>query len=219
MGSEHLVNKAIDPIRALQGGSLTIVQAQQMYNGNMPIGDYKGRASIFDLDLMVKQPLVVAEQQHILGVLDGREEDYDRQTITIPAATAILGSVAEKLTVPTGEVWFLTAIESILPASGGANTISGNWYCSLWADRAATPSPYGQPFHAAPVDFGVGGGTQFDEFSAPAVWWVITNKPVAIRLPGGAVITFVVINNAAAAPGAVDAVFNIYGYKGKALVG
>jgi hypothetical protein len=218
MGKDRIIDKSIDPVRALATGNITIAQAQQMYNGFIPIGDYKGAAAILDIDKLVKQPLVDAEQKHILGVLDGREEDYDRQTITIPAATAILGSVAESLTVPPGDPWFLTAIESILPASGGANIISGNWYCSLWTDRAATPSPYGQPFHAAPVNFGAGGGTQFDEFSAPAVWWVITNKPTPIRLPAGTVLTFVAINNGAVAPGAVNAVFNIYGYIGKSLV-
>ena len=222
MGKQRVVNKTRSPaeiVQALQAGSITIAQAQAMYNGVIPIGDYKGIAAILDLDLLVKQPLVLAEQLHILGLLDGREEDYDRQIVTIPASAAILDSVAEILTVPAGEVWFVTAVESILPASGGTNIIAGNWYCSLWTDRAVTPSPYGQPFHATAFNFGVGGGTQFDEFSSPAVWWVITNKPYPIRLPGGTVITFVATNTGAIAPAAaVNARFNLYGYIGKALV-
>ena len=219
---QRVVDKTISPaeiVKAMMAGSITTAQAQAMYNGVIPIGDYKGIAAILNIDLLVKQPLVLAEQLHILGVLDGREEDYDRQTVTIPASAAALVSVAENLTVPTGEVWFLTAIESILPASGGANIITGNWHCSLWTDRAAVPSAFGQSFHAAAFNFGVGGGTQFDEFSPPAVWWVITNKPYPLRLPAGTVLTFVATNTGVAAPAAaVNAVFNIHGYIGKSLV-
>ncbi|GAI58785.1 unnamed protein product, partial [marine sediment metagenome] len=63
MGKQKTVDKVLtaeDIVRAMQAGNLTIAQAQQLYNGVMPIGDYKGVAAILDLDLLVKQPLVHA---------------------------------------------------------------------------------------------------------------------------------------------------------------
>jgi len=106
----------------------------------------------------------------------------------------------------------------VLPPSGGANIIIGNWRCSLWTDRAATPSPAGQAFHAANVNFGFGGGTQWDEFGVIPLLWAAANKPVALRLPAGTVLTFTATNTVAAAAGNVNAIFRIYGYIGKALV-
>lgn len=221
MGERKIVDKSVGPAeiaRALQAGSITTAQAQQMFNGVMPIGDYKGAAAILDLDLLVKQPLVLAEQLHILGVLDGREEDYDLQTLQIAVGAAINTAVTGEITVPSDEVWYINAIEGVIPASGGANIITYNWHCSLWADRAVTPSPYGQPFHAAAVDLGVGGGTQWDEFTSPANWWAATNKPILLRLPAGATLTAVFTNTNAVAAATVSCIFRIYGFIGKALV-
>ncbi|GAJ13491.1 unnamed protein product, partial [marine sediment metagenome] len=100
MGKQRVANKAITPqqiLQALQAGSITTVQAQAMFNGVMPVGDYKGIAAIFDLDLLVKQPLVDAEQKHILGILDGRLEGYDLRTLTFaidaPAGTPLAGTL------------------------------------------------------------------------------------------------------------------------------
>jgi len=96
MGKDRVVLK--DPtfeeamekvVKGLQAGSYTTAQIQQMFPGVIPMGDYKGYGALWDIDKAVKQPLVLAEQLHILGILDGREEDYDLQTIRIPT-----GSVA-----------------------------------------------------------------------------------------------------------------------------
>ena len=186
--------------------------------GVVPIGSYRGGVAFWDLDLAVRQPLVWAEQQHILGILDGREEDYDLQTLAIVAAEAALTPHTGTLTVPAGLVYYLNAVEMVLPGSGGANIITGNWRCSLWTDRAATPSPAGQAFHAVDVAFGVGGGTQWDEFGVIPLLWAPTNKPVALRLPAGTVLTFTAINTVAPAAANVNAIFRVYGYIGKALV-
>jgi len=220
MGERRLVDKTItaqDIARALQTGSITTAQAQQMFNGVMPIGDYKGYAAVLDLDLLVKQPLVLAEQLHILGILDGREEDYDKQTITIPSGAAVNAQVAEQLTVPDGEVWFVTAIELSTPADQGG-TPAINWYCSLWTDRSATPSQYGQPFHSTPLSNTPNGGTWYDEFHSFAPSIAVGNKPVALRLPAGTVITFVATNLTAAATANMACTGKLYGYIGKALV-
>jgi len=222
MGRQKLVDKEItaqDVVKALATGGLAIGQAQQMFNGVVPIGDHKGYAALLDIDLLVKQPLVEAEQLHIMGLLDGREEDYDLQTIRIPSGAAIGAEVRERLTVPTGEVWFVTAVELTTPADqGGTPTL--NWRCSLWTDRAATPDVDGQAFRAPGEEFSnsPGGGTAYDEFVPPFNTWAARNKPVVLRLPAGAVITAVAVNTAAAATANMDCTLALYGYIGRSLV-
>jgi len=211
MGKQTPVNKTISPLQvlqALQAGSITIAQAQQMFNGVMPIGDYKGVAAILDLDALVKQPLVDPEARHILGLLDGREEDYDLQTLVIAALEAAAISHMAQLTVPAGEVWFLNNVLTTTPAG-----VSANWYCSLWTDRVGALG-YGQAFHAAAIAPGV---AQLDEFSPPGPLWLMTNKQYPLRAPAGTVFT-VVSTNTLAAVGAVNVTFQLYGWIGKSLV-
>lgn len=214
---KKLTDMTVDPIKALQAGNLTIAAAQQMYNGVMPIGSYKGAAAIFDLDLLVKQPLVDPEARHMLGIIDGREEDYDLQTLGIVLAEAAGTAHIGQITVPTGEVWFLNNVLTTLPASGGANIITGNWYCSLWTDRVGALG-YGQPFHAAAFNFGVGGGAQLDEFSPPGPLWLVTNKQYPLRVPAGTIFTAVITNTGVVAAAAANATFQLYGWIGKSLV-
>lgn len=186
--------------------------------GVLMIGAYKGAAAFFDLDKLANQPLVWAEQQHILGVLDGREENYDLQTITSVLAEGIGTVHTETLTVPAGVVWFLNAVEIVVPASGGANAFTANWRCSLWTDRAAVPSAAGQAFHAADYAPGVGGGTQWDEFGVIPLLWAANNKPATLRLPAGAVLSVSFTNTLAVAAAVVNCLFRVYGYIGKLLV-
>jgi len=208
MGKQDVVDKTISPqqlLRALMAGSITIAQAQQMYNGVMPIGDYKGAASILDFDLLVKQPLADAERKHNLGILDGREAAYDSVSCTTVAgevATAHVGA----LTVPTGELWFIKDVLMTVPAN-----CVGNWHCSLWTDRLAA-SALGQPFYAAAQ----GVGAWRAEFSAAGGVWVITNKSVELRAPAGTVITFVLTS--VPVVGLVTGTLQIYGWLGKPLV-
>ena len=146
MGKNRVITKdisnqqAVDKvIKALQAGSLTFAQVQAMGLGVLPMGDYKGYAANWDIDLAVKQPLVLAEQLNTLGILHGLKEDRDLQTIAIAAGSAIGTVGVEQTTVPAGEVWFINTIRTTLPAlNGGYPTF--NWYCSLWTDPAATPS-------------------------------------------------------------------------------
>ena len=226
MGDKKLVNKEISPdeaarivIKALQAGTYTVAQIQAMFPGFIPMGDYKGYGALWNIDLAVKQPLVLAEQLHILGLLDGREEDYDLQTIRIPNGAAIGASVRERLAVPTGDVWYVTAVELITPADqGGTPTL--NWRCSLWTDRATTPDTDGQAFRPAGQEWSnsPGGGTAYDEFVPPANWWAARNKPVMLRLPGGTVITAVATNTVALATANMDCTLRLYGFIGKSLV-
>ena len=121
------------------------------------------------------------------------------------------------LAVPAGEVWYIIFVLTTIPASGGANVIAANWYCSLWTDRIGTLG-LGQPFHAAVINFGAGGGAQLDEFSPPGPVWLVTNKQVALRAPAGTVFTVIFTNLIAVAAATVNATFQLYGYIGKALV-
>lgn len=227
MGEKRLVSKVVtqqDIVKALMAGDITFAQAQAMYNGVIPIGDYKGAAAALDVDLLVKQPLVHAEGLHVLGILDGREEDYDLQTITIPNGAGINAAVAESLTVPIDEVWFILAMELFTPADVGG-TPAINWHNSLWTDRAATPSIYGQPYHLVPLSNTPFGQTVWEEFHSAAPWMggpepgaPPTNKLYPLRLPGGTVLTFVAINLTALATGNMACTAKLYGYIGKALV-
>ena len=215
-----LADMSIDPIKALQAGSITTAQAQQMFTGVLPIGDYKGVAAILNLDLLVKQPLVNAEQQHILGILDGREEDYDLKTLTTVVNSAIGTALTGTLTVPTGEVWFINAVETVVNATGAANGLVGNWLCSLWPDRAATPSEAGQSFHPAAGLVAAAGATltTLDEFGPIATAWLITNKVPLLRLPAGAIITFTLVTATAEVDVAAASTLKLYGAVAKPLV-
>ena len=211
------MDKTIDPIKALQAGNLTTAAAQQMYNGVIPIGDYKGVASILDLDALVKQPLVEAEQKHILGILDGREEDYDLQTLSIVLNEGIGTAHVAALTVPAGEVWYVNVVRGYVPATVGM-TVLFQWYCSLWTDRAVTPSGYGQPFYAAPQTNVAGGPYTYDaEFDEQGPIWAVTNKHVALRLPAGTILSCGFVT-ASALGEAIDCLFQVFGFIGKALV-
>jgi hypothetical protein len=217
MGRQRLVNKTVGPaeiIKALQTGSITTAQAQAMFNGVIPIGDYKGVAAILDLDKLVVQPLVWPEQLHILGNLDGATEDTDLQTITVPAGALATAVVGETLTVPAGEVWYINAVVGTCLADA-TGTIVYNWRCSLFPD--ALGSPLGGVYHtnwiATPL------GPQFDEFSAIATLFAVGNKPIPLRLPAGATITGQLMNAAgAAAATGVAGTLQLYGWRGKALV-
>jgi len=221
MGKERMKDMTIDPNR--KGGMIAQTTISNLSpddiatQGALVIGNYKGNAAFLDLDKLANQPLVAAEKGHILGILDGREEDYDLQTAGIALAEAVGTSHVTQLTVPTGATWYVSAIISTLPASGGANIIEANWYCSLWTDRLGSLG-YGQAFHAAAFNFNVGGGIQYDEFGVVPVLWAATNKEQPLRLPAGTVLTFIATNTTAVAAAAVNATFQVYGYVGKSLV-
>lgn len=221
MGKQKVVDKTITPqqiLRALQAGSITITQAMQMYSGVMPIGDYKGIAAIFDLDKLVVQPLVLAEQLHILGNLDGATEDTDLQTITVPVGALATAVVSETLTVPDDEVWFINGVVGTC-AADATGTILWNWRCSLFPDVGG--NVLGALYHTAWLATPVGAPPLlgWDEFSAIATLFAIGNKPVPLRLPAGESITGSLMNGvgAAAAAGVVGTM-QLFGWKGKPLV-
>jgi len=222
MGEQKLVNKTISPqeiVRGLMAGSITTAQAQQMFNGVMPIGDFKGIAAILDLDALVRQPLVLAEQQHILGILDGREEDYDLQTLTPTAGEAIATNHDASLTVPTGEVWYLNNVQGEVPNTA-ACSMDYQWFCDLWPDHAeASPATaWGQAFQAV-RNTGVASGLVAwdDEFGWLQILFTILNKEVMLRLPAGTMLRCRFTTRTAVGE-AVACTFKLFGFIGKSLV-
>lgn len=202
---------------ALQAGAVTTAQMQRMFPGFIPLGDSKGRGAMWDLDLAVNQPLVHAEKLHIAGILDGREEGHDLVTVTIPDEALANAVFRGRLTIPFAEVWYVVAVQLHTPADAGG-TPAINWRCSLWADRGPTPSADGQAFHANPLSNTPGGDTWYDEFHPFAPSITVFNKPVALRLPAGAMITAEVTNLTAAATGDMACTLALKGYIGRALV-
>ena len=186
--------------------------------GVIPIGNYKGVAAFWDLDKANNQPLVVAEQQHILGILDGREEDYDLQTLGIVLAEAIGTAHTAALTVPAGEVWFINSVLMTHAGTGGASAITGNWYCSLWTDRVGALG-LGQPYHAAVINPGAGAAmAQVDDFWTTAPILGVGNKAVLLRAPAGTVFTVIFTTQIAVAALAINCTFQLLGHLGKPLV-
>ena len=175
-----------------------------------------GQIHVLNLGVLV-EPLVQAEKAHILEILDGREEGYDLRTVTIPLGAALNQVFTGQLTVPTGKVWFINAVVMTSPADNGGSPAM-NWYCDLWTDRVGA-STYGQPFHAADVNFTPGGGAQPDEFHPAALWFgVFNNKSEVLRLPAGKKITFVVTNTLGVALGAMACTLQLYGWEGKKIL-
>lgn len=229
MGKDRLIDRSIDPVRALAAGDITTVQAQQLYNGVIPIGDYKGAAAILDVDKLVNQPLVSAEQQYIAGILSGREEDYDLQTITVPITAVATTLMSASLTVPAGELWFVNAVRMYCPGDPTAG-FTMNWHSDLWTDRAAVPSTFGQSFHSAVAALANADGitthvapagvaiTNLDEFGPMSAAWLISNKIPLLRLPADTIITFTVLTDTALPTAATACTLGLYGAIGKALV-
>ena len=213
---KKLVDKTISPqevLKALQAGSITIAQAMQMYNGFMPIGDYKGIAAILDLDLLVNQPLVAAERLYALDRIDAR----DIVTATFPAASAMGTVIRARLgPVPADEVWFLNRLTLVSPAQIGAEAIiQVNFRVSIWAvpdvRTGTTVDADGRAYW--PADQGTLALNTYT-VDLPAQG----ELGEELRLPPGGTITLVATATGAAATTTTAATLTPFGRKGKLLV-
>lgn len=224
MGQRKLVDKTIMPqeegVMPQQLAGFSVPDALQQRLGTFLVGGYKGQSTFIDLDKLVNEPLVNVEQQHILGILGGREEDYDRQTLTPQVGDAVGTAYSASLTVPTGQVWYINAVRTVLDTQAAAQGLVGNWRCSLWPDRADEPNPAGQSFHPATGLVQAAGGTTtwLDEFGPIATAWLLTNKVPLLRLPAGASITFTLVTTTAEVDAAVANTLSLFGFVGKRLV-
>lgn len=242
MGKQDLVDMTIDPAKISPLTTITNLTPAQATEGRsagslgtVPIGVYKGAAAFFDLDKQNNQPLVSAEQLYIMGILSGREEGYDLRTINVPVTAAPAVMLTGNLTVPAGELWLVNAVVMNCPgdAAGGAG-FTLNWHCSLWTDRTAVPSAFGQSYHFAAhalanaVDVvnlltthvvpGGGAIQQLDEFGPIATAWAITNRVPLLRLPAGTVITYTVLPDTLVPTAIIACTLQLHGSMARILV-
>jgi len=211
-----LVDKTITPaeiLSALQSGSITIAQAQAMYEGVLPIGGYKGIAAILDLDLLVNQPLVLAEKLYALDRIDAR----DVATATLPGLALVGATVRAVLgPVPVGEVWFLNRVTLVSPVQVGAEVAQVNFRISSWAipdlRAGVTPDVDGRSYW--PADQGTIAADAFVvDFPAQG------ELGEELRLIAGDYISLVATNTAGAiGAAAVITTLTPFGRKGKLLV-
>ncbi|MDD4986517.1 MAG: hypothetical protein PHQ43_12205 [Dehalococcoidales bacterium] len=231
MSKQRVVNKTVSPAeiaRALQTGVLTTAQAQALYSGVMPIGDYKGRAAILDIDKLVNQPLIWAEKQWTIDVVDSRD---GISTVVVPVGAGIGIAVpgATVITVPAGQVWYLTAMGLYVhQAVGMTGTLVLNLLVSSLPKVAVTGAdkPYYDPvavgdgrerrFAIANADI-IGAPeaarTRFTQFQAG------DELGVPLRAVGGDTFTIIATPDTAAvgvAPVTCD--LTVYGRKAIALV-
>jgi len=220
MGKQRLADKTVRPLTSLTNLTPAAVTGGIAINalGRLPIGVYKGAAAFWDLDKAVNQPLVVAEQQHILGILDGRENAYDLANIVVPALDPVGTPHVGIITVPAGELWYVNAVQGFSPANGAGSQVGFNWYCSMWTDRVGALG-LGQPFHGAEQVSAINTPqTIVDDFHYVGAAWAVTNKPVMLRLPAGTVLTAIFSTRTLAGTPAIGCTFSVFGYMAKILV-
>ena len=217
MGQQNLVNKTINPLQltsltpaAVTGGT----PVNQL--GFIPIGNYKGAAAFFDLNLLVNEPLIWAEKQWTQDIVDSRNGFV---TIVVPIGTLAGASVTGTITVPAGAIWYLGTHRLLIHqaaalTAGGLvvnflvssfpKTLAGADKAYLDAERALARTQA----QIAAGDFDL--TTQFqagDELGVP------------LRLVGGDVLTLVATVATAATVGAAITVdLTVYGRVGKSLV-
>ena len=179
--------------------------------GVIPVGNYKGAVAFWDLDKANNQPLVLAEQLHILDNIDGAGVD-GTINVTMPAAAGLGTIVVGTITVPAGEVWFVNCVTQTC-AADATGTVTWNWRCSLFPD--ALGNALGGTYHT--VDLATALGPQLDEFSAIATVFGVGNKPTPLRLPAGTTISGQLTVTVLAITGVVG-VLQLFGWKGKPLV-
>ena len=211
MGGRRLVDMSIKPLTSLTSLTPAQVIPNAAQAGVIPIGNYKGAAAFWDLDKANNQPLVLAEQLHILDNIDGAGVD-GVVNVTMPAAAALGVVVSGTITVPAAEVWFINCVTSTC-AADATGTVTYNWRCSLFPD--ALGNVLGGAYHTANLATAL--GPQLDEFSPIATVFGVGNKPTLLRLPAGTTITGQLTVTAVAITGVVGTL-QLFGYKGKVLV-
>jgi hypothetical protein len=203
----------IRPLTTLTNVTPSQVIPSAIGAGVIPVGNYKGQPAFWDLDKAVNQPLVWAEQQHILGNIDGAGLNGIALMTVTAAVTAGL-AVSGTITVPAGQVWFLNAVVATCLADA-TGTIVFNWRCSLFTDVLA--NALGGLFHTAWIATPL--LPQQDEFGIVAPVLDLNNKPTMLRLPAGTTISGQLMNAIGGAiPTGVVGTFQLFGYIGKALV-
>jgi len=214
MGRRTLIEKTAVPlgVEAQQAG-YTPMQALARREGFIPLGYFRGALAFVDLDKLVVQPLIAAEKLYALDRID----DRDRLEAKIASGASVGAKASAKLTVPSGEVWYLNRLVLVSPAESGAGVgdiVQVNFCVSTWALRT--------------------GETALVEGAGRKYW--STNRGTAatdtytvdlpaqgelgeeLRLAGGDFITLYAELTGASAGADLTATLTPYGRKGKLLV-
>lgn len=214
MGKEKLVDKTIQP---LQAGGINVAQATGRAArdlGVLPIGYYKGRAVFFDLDKLVNQPLAAIERLYSTDRIDAR----DIIEATIGAGAAIGAEARARLSVPSGELWFLNRIALVSPAESGVGVgdiVQVNFRISKW--------PYADTRGGAVIDDDGRSYWPDDQGTAAEDTYTVDLPAQGelgeeLRLEGGDVVTLVATLTGAVAGAALTASLTPFGRKVKKLV-
>jgi len=221
MGGQKVVKKAItaaELIKALQGGSITIAQAQQMYNGVIPIGDLNGIAALYDINKQVIQPLIWAEKQWTEDIVDGRNGFV---AVTIPVGTGQGITIPGEIEVPAGEVWYINGATIVVHENAAltAGDFSVNFLVSSFPKTiAGTDKAYLEPVRAVIATQAVLVGADVDLI---VNFLQLGELGTELRLVGGDVVTLVVtviVGPTTGVGGAIIADLTLNGRVGKLLV-
>lgn len=136
MGRRTMIDKVVAPqeVEAQQAG-YTPMHALARREGYIPLGYFRGALAFTDLDKLVVQPLVAAEKLYALDRID----DRDKVEAKIASGASVGAKASAKLTVPSGEVWYLNRLVLVSPAESGGGVgdiVQVNFCVSSWALRA-----------------------------------------------------------------------------------
>jgi len=155
--------------------------------------------------------LVKSEQLNPLGKIDSRQ----KVTLTVPNGTGVgIYATRKYITVPTGELWFISSLVLVTPAKQGG-TVYANVRISTWPDSAATPDKDGLPYWAA--DQGDDAGKTFTAKCLEGVVADDDGISAPIRLPPGAALALCASVTGAALTANCDVILTPYGWRGKLL--
>jgi hypothetical protein len=225
----------LSPLQRVKALTTGLVAAPPMADVSLLVGGWADGDWRFLNVGGLEELQVLAEQQHILGILDGRllataTTPGDLATVTIPAGTvvgAVAGTQRFTIPVPPAEVWFIQAVALHSPAESApmaGEIVTCNFRTTVWPDTAVVPNALGLPyFGGSPQDYVWTINDEiFDcEFSIGStawMWWGTKNIQTMLRIPGGESISLEAILTGANAGANLVADMRLYGFKGKLLV-
>jgi hypothetical protein len=217
---QKLVDKSISPLQftSLTPASVTQGRAANTW-GFIPIGAYKGAAAFFDLDKLANQPLIWAEKQWTLDIVDSRN---GFATLVVPIGTAPGASVTAVLTVPAGEIWYLG--EHILFIHQAATLTAGDLVVNFLVSSfpktiAGTDKAYLDAARTLVAGFAAIAAAAAGPRTLDTQFQAADELGVPLRLVGGDKLTLVAtVATAAVATAAITVDLTVYGRVGKALV-
>ena len=198
-------------MKAQQG--LVLAAPPYLIGGVISGGWDAGAWRVLNLDTL-RQLWRLSERIQPAGKLDSR----NTVTATIAAGSAV-GVVAEAtLTVPSGELWFIQALQVVSPpecAAGEGQIVQVNFRISAWPDDDDSDED-GKLFWATGRGT-IGTDTYWQELYTSAPMLAPENLDVPIRLAAADYITLIATLTGAAATAAMNATLTPYGYKAVVL--